>query len=70
MEAFGICVRGLEPNVHLLVYPSVVTPAECMHIFFCQLGEFYELYDYRVSVASLVEAYKDHITAHFTRLRL
>lgn len=36
---------------------------------FRQLREFYEVYDYRASVASLVEVYKEHIKAHFTRLR-
>lgn len=36
---------------------------------FCKLAELYELYDCCVAVASLVEIYKDHVTAQFTRLR-
>lgn len=33
------------------------------------LGEFYDVFDCRVSVNSLFEVYKDQITTYFTRLR-
>lgn len=68
MESFVICVSGLASAAKLLVHPSTTTPAELMDLF-RQLGEFYEIYDCRVSVTSFVEVYKDHITAKFTRLR-
>lgn len=64
MEAFIICVRGLEYAVELLVHPLAVTKAELMDIF-RHLGEFY----CRVSVATLVEVYKDHVTDNFRCLR-
>lgn len=68
MEAFRICVRGFASAMHLLVHPSAVTPAELMDLF-REIAEFYELYDCRVSVMSLAEVFKDHLTAYFTRLR-
>lgn len=68
MEAFGICVSGLASATPLLVHSSAATPAEVMD-FVRKLAEFYELYDRRVSVASLVGIYKDHVTAQFTQLR-
>lgn len=68
MESFDICVRGLTSATQLLVHPSVINPAELMDLFH-KLAEFYELFDCRISIATLVDVYKDHLTAHFTRLR-
>lgn len=59
--------EGLDSAAPLLVHPSAITPAELMDLF-RKLAEFYELYDCRISIASLVEIYKDHVTADFTRL--
>lgn len=68
MESFGICARGLDSSVQLLAHPSAVTPAELMDL--CrQIAKFYELFHCPISVTFLAEIYKDHITAHFTRLR-
>lgn len=67
-KSFSICVRLLASTTELLVHPSTITPAELMELF-CNLAELYELYDRRVSVASLVNLYKDHVTEQFTRLR-
>lgn len=58
----------LPSAAQLLVPQSAITPAELMDLFI-QLRELYDIYDCRVLVASLVEVYKDDITAHFTRLR-
>lgn len=54
IESFGICVRGFASTTQLLVHPFVITPAKIMDLF-RQVGEFYKIYNCRVSVESLVE---------------
>lgn len=44
MEAFGICARGLDLAVQLLVHPSEVTSEESMDLF-RHFAEFYELHN-------------------------
>lgn len=68
MESFEICVRGLASATELLVHPSELKKAEIMDLF-RHLAELYEAYDCRVSVASLVEIFHDHLTAYVTRFR-
>lgn len=68
MEAFGIFARWLPDAIDQLVHPSAIMAAEVMDRF-RRLGSFYEPYQYRLSVTSLQEIYKNYLTAQFTRLR-
>lgn len=68
MKALGICARGLAKAVELLIHPSAITPAEIMDLFW-KLGTLYEELYCRMSVTSLAKVFKDHLSAHFARLR-
>lgn len=67
MEAFSICVGGMASATQLLIHPSDIAPTELMDLF-RKLAKNYELYYYRSSLASMIEVYKYHMTAQFTRL--
>lgn len=66
IQSFVICVRGLASGAQILVHALAVILAQFRDLF-RQLDEFYEFYDCRASVASMVEVYKEHIMAQFTR---
>lgn len=67
MKALVICTCSLSSSTHSLVRTSSITPGEVMDVLHMK-AEFYGLYDCRVSVVSLMEIYKDHVIAPFTRL--
>lgn len=68
MEDFGICVLGFASAVELLVHPSTITAAEVMDLF-RKIAEHYERFDCRLTIATIVDVFYDHVTTYFTRLR-
>lgn len=59
MDAFGIFVHGLDSARQLLVHLSTITESELMDS--SNSPEFFELLNFRISIASSVETYKDHV---------